>query len=148
MAPTETQERHALREALGAISDWLSPGTNEGANCLVTRLSDPLTVSDSLFGGADISRWSPGGTRGRLSSQGGVGYLLDFSGSTPAMFPVDVGVDLDTGEVELGWSPPSGAQSSTFTLALVKKTGNGTSFFFDAEKSSDAAVYSFTVVLL
>ena len=144
---TETQERHALHQALGAISDWLSPGTNEGANCLLTRLSDPLSEG-SLFGGADISRWTPDGTRGRLTSQGGVGYLLGFSGGTPATFPLDVSVDLDTGDVELGWSPPSGPQSAKFTLALVKKTGNGTSFFFDADRTSDAAVYSFTVVLL
>jgi hypothetical protein len=76
MSPTESQERHALKHALQEISDWLRPGTNEGANFLVTRLGDPLSTG-SLFGGADISRWSPAGARGKLQSQGGTAYELD-----------------------------------------------------------------------
>jgi hypothetical protein len=42
------------------------------------------------------------------------------------------------------------AQTSTFTLAYVKLVPppNGPTYFFDTEKTSDDAVYSFTVVLL
>ena len=149
MSPTESQERHALKHALQEISDWLRPGTNEGANFLVTRLGDPLSTG-SLFGGADISRWSPSGARGKLQSQGGIAYELDFTASTPATFPLSAVVYLNTGKVNLTWTPSTGPQTASFTLELVKRVGqpNGPSFFFDAETTTDAAVYSFTVVLL
>jgi hypothetical protein len=149
MSPTESQERHALVKALQGISDWLRPGTNEGANFLLTRLSDPLSTG-SLFGGADISRWSAAGTRGRLDSQGGTAYALDFTKATPVTFPLSAVFDLNTGKVSLTWTPSTGAQTASFTLSLVKHVPppNGPSYFFDAETTSDAAVYSFTVVLL
>jgi hypothetical protein len=69
MSPTEQQEHHRLLQALGGISDWLKTGTNEGANFLVTRLAGPLDEG-SFFGGADISRWTASGARGKVYSQG------------------------------------------------------------------------------
>ena len=150
MAPTEQQERRRLYRALKEISDWLRPGTNEGANFLVTRLTGPLDVG-SLFGGADISRWVPGGRRGSLESQGGTAFALGFGGGTPVSFALDAEVDLNAGKVSLQWTPPNQPiQSATFTLAFVKKVPppNGPSYFFDADATSDQAVYSFTVVLL
>lgn len=150
MAPTERQERRRLYRALREISAWLEPGTNEGANFLLTRLTGPLDEG-SLFGGADISRWTPGGRRGSLQSQGGTAFALGFGGATPASFPLDAEVDLNKGKVSLQWTPPNQpTQSATFTLEFVKKVRppNGPSYFFDADTTSDQAVYAFTVVLL
>ena len=150
MPPTEQQEHAHLVKALKEISDWLKPGTNEGANVLLTRLTGPLDQG-SFFGGADISRWSASGARGKLSSQGGTAFELDFAGSTPVSFPLDVGIDLNNGKVQLKWTPPSQPpQSSNFTLNFVKRVAppNGPAFFFDADTSSDQAVYSLTIALL
>lgn len=151
MAPTEHQEYLELQEALEAISKWLSSGTNEGANFLVTRLTGPVGEG-SLFGGADISQWTAGGPRGSLHSNGGTAFDLGFGGGAPVSYPLDATVDLNIGEVELSWAPPPGhpIRSSTFRLSYVKHVPppNGPTYFFDTEKSSDEAVYSFTVVLL
>jgi len=115
------KEQVNMGHALQAISDWVRSGTNEGANFLITRLTGPIGEG-SLFGGADISRFAPGGLRGSLDSQGGHAYFLDFSGGSP----------------------------SRFRLAYVQKLAapHGPTYFFDTEKTTDEAVYSFTVVLL
>ena len=150
MAVTEHQEHLKLIEALEAISKWLSPGTNEGANFLVTRLTGPIG-GGSFFGGADITQWTAGGPRGSLDSNGGTAYDLGFGGGNPVSYPLDATVDLNSGEVTLSWTAPGQpAQSSTFKLAYVKLVPppNGPTYFFDTEKTSDDAVYSFTVVLL
>jgi hypothetical protein len=150
VAGSEQQEHLQLEHALQAISDWLRPGTNEGANFLVTRLAGPIS-DGSFFGGADISRFVPGGSRGSLQSQGGTGYLLDFSGGTATSFTVEATLDLNLGKVTLGWTPPGQpAQSSSFTLEYVKMAPppNGPTYFFDTETTGDQAVYSFTMVLL
>jgi hypothetical protein len=150
MADTERHEHAELIAALDAISKWLSPGTNEGANFLVTRLTGPIG-GGSFFGGADISQWTAGGPRGSLHSAGGTAYNLGFGGGAPVSYPLDATVDLNTGEVTLSWTAPGQpAQTSTFTLAYVKLVPppNGPTYFFDTEKTSDDAVYSFTVVLL
>jgi len=150
MPQTEQQEHSKLVKALKEISDWLKPGTNEGANVLLTRLSGPLDQG-SFFGGADISRWAASGARGKLSSQGGTAFNLDFTGSTPVSFSLEVGIDLNNGKVQLTWTPPSQpVQSSSFTLNFVKRVAppNGPAFFFDADTTSDKAVYSLTIALL
>jgi len=150
MATTEHQEHVELTEALEAISKWLSPGTNEGANFLVTRLTGPIG-GGSFFGGADITQWTAGGARGSLHSNGGIAYNLGFSGVNPVNYPLAATVDLNSGEVTLTWTEPGQpVQSSTFMLAYVKLVPppSGPTYFFDTEKSSDEAVYSFTVVLL
>jgi hypothetical protein len=150
MPPTELQEHKRLIRALGEISDWLKPGTNEGANVVLTRLTGPLDQG-SFFGGADISRWAASGARGKLSSQGGTAFGLDFTGTTPVSFSLVVGFDLNTGKVRLKWTPPSQpVRSSSFTLDFVKRVPppNGPAFFFDAETTSDRAVYSLTIALL
>ena len=150
MVSTEHHEHLELEEALQAISDWLSSGVNEGANFLVTRLTGPIGEG-SLFGGADISQWIAGGRRGSLQSNGGTAFNLDFSGGSPVSFTLDASVDLNSGDVALNWTPSSQPpQSSTFKLAYVKHIPppNGPTYLFDAETTSDQAVYSFTLVLL
>jgi hypothetical protein len=147
MAPTETEKRLALDTALQEISDWLRPGTNEGANFLMTRLRDPLT-DGSLFGGADLSQWFPHGARGILRSQGGAAFTLDFSLATPALLPLDAEVDLNTGAVNLTWKTSTGVQTASFTLSLVEIDSAHASYFFGTDTTSDTAAYAFTVVLL
>jgi hypothetical protein len=150
MATTEHHEHLELEKALQAISDWLSSGANEGANFLVTRLTGPIGEG-SLFGGADISQWTPGGQRDLLQSNGGTAYNLEFGGGSPVSFTLDASVNLNSGDVALNWTPPSQPpQSSTFKLAYVKliPPPNGPTYFFDTEATSDQAVYSFTVVML
>jgi hypothetical protein len=94
MATTEHHEHLELEKALQTISDWLSSGANEGANFLVTRLTGPIGEG-SLFGGADISQWTPGGQRGSLQSNGGTAYNLDFGGGSPVSFTLDASVNLN-----------------------------------------------------
>src|SRR6266487_6875704 len=115
------KEQVNLDHALHAISDWVRSGTGEGANFLITRLTGPIGEG-SFYGGADISRFTPGGTRGSLDSQGGHAYLLDFGGGSPVNFPLEAHIDLNSGEVTLNWAPlGQPARSSTFRLAYVKK---------------------------
>lgn len=162
MEPTERQEdievlAHVhlrkeqinLEHALQAISDWVRSGAGEGANFLVTRLTGRISEG-SLFGGADISRFTPTGARGSLDSQGGIAYYLDFAGGDHVNFPLEAHVDLNTGEVTLNWVPPDQpVHSSTFRLAYVQKlASHGPTYFFDTERTADEAVYSFTVVLV
>jgi hypothetical protein len=143
------KEQINLEHALQAISDRVSSGAGEGANFLVTRLTGPISEG-SLFGGADISRFTPTGARGSLDSQGGIAYYLDFAGGDHVNFPLEAHMDLDTGEVTLNWGPPDqSVHSSTFRLAYVQKlASHGPTYFFDTERTADEAVYSFTVVLL
>jgi hypothetical protein len=144
------KEQVNLDHALQAISDWVGSGTNEGANFLITRLTGPIGEG-SLFGGADISRFTPGGLRGSLDSQGGHAYFLDFSGGSPVNFSLEAHINLNSGEVALNWTPPDRpAWSSAFRLAYVQKLAapHGPTYFFDTERTADEAVYSFTVVLL
>jgi len=138
-----------LEHALQAISDWVSSGKGEGANFLLTRLTGPIGEG-SLFGGADISRFTPAGARGSLHSQGGVAYHLDFGGGSHVNFPLEAHLDLNSGEVTLNWAPPNQSpQSATFRLAYVQKlASHGPTYFFDTERTADEAVYSFTVVLV
>jgi transposase len=79
------KEQVNLEHALQAISDWVGSGSGEGANFLVTRLTGPVGEG-SLFGGADISRFTPAGSRGTLHSQGGIAYHLDFSSGSHVNF--------------------------------------------------------------
>jgi hypothetical protein len=143
------KEQLHLEHALQAISDWVGSGVNEGANFLVTRLTGPIGEG-SLFGGADISRFTPAGARGSLHSQGGIAYHLDFSSGSHVSFPLDAHIDLNSGKVTLNWVPPGQpARSSTFRLAYVQQLASpGPTYFFDTERTTDEAVYSFTVVLL
>jgi hypothetical protein len=143
------KEQINLEHALQAISDWVRPGAGEGANFLVTRLTGPVG-DGSLFGGADISRFTPAGARGVLHSQGGVAYHLDFGGGSHVNFPLEAHMDLNSGKVTLNWMPPhQPARSSAFRLAYVQKlASHGPTYFFDTEQATDEAVYSLTVVLL
>ena len=144
------KEQVNLEHALQAISDWVRSGTNEGATFLITRLTGPIGEG-SLFGGADISRFSPGGPRGSLDSQEGHAYFLDFSGGSPVNFSLEAHINLNSGDVTLNWTPPDRpAHSSTFRLAYVQKLAapRGPTYFFDTEKTADEAVSSFRVVLL
>ena len=142
------KEHINLEHALQAISDWVSSGAGEGANFLVTRLTGPIDEG-SLFGGADISQYTPTGPRGALHSQGGVAYYLDFADGGHVNFPLEAHLDLNTGEVTLNWAPPDEPpQSSMFRLAYVQQlASHGPTFFFDTERTKDQAVYSCTVVL-
>jgi hypothetical protein len=143
------KERINLEHALQAISDWIRSGAGEGANFLVTRLTGPIGEG-SLFGGADISQFTPTGARGSLHSQGGIAYHLDFAGGNHVSFPLEAYLDLNTGEVTLDWVPPGqSVLSSTFRLAYVQKlASHGPTYFFDTERTTDeGAVYSLTVVL-
>lgn len=65
------KEHINLEHALQAISDWVRSGAGERASFLVTRLTGPISEG-SLFGGADISQFTPSGARGSLHSQGGI----------------------------------------------------------------------------
>jgi hypothetical protein len=143
------KEHINLEHALQAISDWVRSGAGERANFLVTRLTGPI-AGGSLFGGADISQFTPAGARGSLHSQGGIAYHLDFSSGSHVNFPLEAHVDLNSGEVTLTWMPPDqAAHSSTFRLAYVQKlASHGPTYFFDTEQTTDEAVYSLTVVLL
>lgn len=150
LAHVHLRKEHVnLEHALQAISDWTGSGAGEGANFLVTRLTGPIGEG-SLFGGADISQFTPTGARGSLHSQGGVAYHLDFVGGNHVNFPLEAHVDLNTGEVMLNWTPPDqSVHSATFRLAYVQKlASHGPTYFFDTERTADEAVYSFTVVLL
>jgi len=149
LAHVHLRKEHVnLEHALQAISDWTGSGAGEGANFLVTRLTGPIGEG-SLFGGADISQFTPTGARGSLHSQGGVAYHLDFAGGNHVNFPLEAHVDLNTGEVMLSWTPPDqSVHSATFRLAYVQKlASHGPTYFFDTERTADEAVYSFTVVL-
>lgn len=143
------KEHINLEHALQAISDWVRSGAGEGANFLLTRLTGPVGEG-SLFGGADISRFTPTGPRGSLDSQGGIAYYLDFSGGSQVNFPLEAHMDLNSAEVTLSWNPPNQPpRSSTFRLAYVQKlASHGPTYFFDTERTTDEAVYSFTVVLV
>lgn len=142
------KEQINLEHALQAISDWVWAGTGKGANFLVTRLTGPISEG-SLFGGADISLFTPAGARGSLESRGGIAYYLDFAGGEHVNFPLKAHMDLNTGEVTLSWTPPDqSVHSTTFRLAYVQKlASHGPTYFFDTERTADEAVYSFTVVL-
>ena len=143
------KEQINLEHALQAISDWVRSGASEGANFLVTRLTGPIGEG-SLFGGADISRFTPTGARGALHSKGGIAYHLDFGSDSHVNFPLEAHMDLNSGEVALNWMPPNQpTHSSTFRLAYVQKlASHGPTYFFDTEQTTDEAVYSLTVVLL
>ena len=142
------KEHLNLEHALHAISDWLRPGADHGAKFLLTRLTGPIGEG-SLFGGADISQFTPTGTRGSLHSQGGIAYSLDFGNGTHVNFPLEANLDLDSGEVTLDWVPPGQPpQKSAFRLAYVQRlASHGPTYFFDTAQTTDEAVYSFTVVL-
>jgi hypothetical protein len=143
------KEQINLEHALQAISDWVRSGAGEGANFLVTRLTGPAGEG-SLFGGADVSRFTSAGARGALHSQGGVAYHLDFGSGSHVNFPLEAHMDLNSGKVTLNWMPPhQPARSSAFHLAYVQKlASHGPTYFFDTEHATDDAVYSLTVVLL
>jgi hypothetical protein len=142
------KEHINLEHALQAISDWAGSGAGKRAKFLLTRLTGPIGEG-SLFGGADISRFTPTGTRGSLHSQGGVAYHLDFGDGTHVNFPLEAHLDLDSGEVTLEWMPPDQSpQKSAFRLAYVQRlASHGPTYFFDTARTADEAVYSFTVVL-
>lgn len=143
------KEQINLEHALQAISDWVGSDLGKGANFLVTRLTGSISEG-SLFGGADISQFTPAGARGSLHSQGGIAYHLDFAGGNHVSFPLEAHMDLNTGEVTLTWTPPSQpAHPATFRLAYVQKLASpGPTYFFDTERTTDQAVYSLTVMLL
>ena len=143
------KEHINLEHALQAISDWVRSGAGEGANFLITRLTGPISEG-SLFGGADISQFTPAGARGSLHSQGGIAYHLDFGSGSHVSFPLEAHMDLNSGEVALNWMPPEQpARSSAFRLAYVQQlASHGPTYLFDTEQTTDEAVYSLTVMLL
>src|SRR5215831_6683697 len=136
------KERVNLDHALHAISEWVKSGTNEGANLSMTRLTGPIG-DGSLFGGADISRFTPRGPRGSLDSQGGQAYHLDFGGGSLVNFPLEAHIDLNSGEVTLSWTAPGQpAHSTSVRLAYVQKLApaHGPTYFFDTETTTEEAV--------
>jgi hypothetical protein len=143
------KEQINLEHALQAISDWVGSGAGGGANFLVTRLTGPVGEG-SFFGGADISQFTPAGARGSLHSRGGIAHHLGLGGGGQVNFPLDADIDLNSGEVTLGWVPPDrSACSARFRLAYVQQlASHGPTYFFDTERTTDEAVYSLTVVLL
>jgi hypothetical protein len=146
---TLKKEQINREHALQAISDWFKSGANKGAKFLVTRLTGPI-AEGSLFGGADISQSTSTGARGSLHSQGGIAYYLDFGEGSHVNFPLEARMDLNSGEVTLNWvAPDLPPYSATFQLAYVERLSlPGPVYFFDTERATDDAVYSFTLVLL
>jgi hypothetical protein len=149
--PSEVSERHATRQALEAVYDYISPGTNEGISFLLSRLTDDM-FTDSFLGGGDISLFTPSGSRGVIKSNTGTNaHMLDSGGGAPTAFPIELTVDLNDGEVTGSWTLPDGtAQTPSFGLQFLKKTTKpeGELYTFCGETTSDDAVYSLTLLLI
>ena len=78
--------------------------------------------------------------------------MLDSGGRVPHQFPVQFKVNLNDGKVTGSWNNPvtGTAESVTIKLTFFKKTtpADGTYYIFYADKSSDAAGYACTFILL
>jgi hypothetical protein len=149
--PSELSERHATHQALEAVYDYISPGTNEGISFLLSRLTDDM-FTDSFLGGGDISLFTPSGNRGVIKSNTGTdAQMLDSGGGAPTRFPIELTVDLNDGEVTGSWTLPDGTlQTPSFELQFIKKTTKpeGQLYSFTGETTSDDAVYSLTLLLI
>lgn len=148
--PTETQEHSTTVHHLTTISNWLKPGTNEGASFEITRLTDDLFTS-SFLGGGDCSLFTPSGARGKVKGQECSAYLLDPSAGPPSSFSFDMGFDLNSGKVTLSWTFPGGSpQTASFGVEYSKTVARpeGKNLLFAGEPGSDDAVYTLSVILL
>jgi hypothetical protein len=149
--PSERSEHHATRQALEAVYDYISPGTNEGISFLVSRLTDDM-FTDSFLGGGDISLFTPAGPRGVIKSNAGTdAQMFDSGGGAPTRFPIELTVDLNDGEATGSWTLPDGTQQTpSFELQFVKNTikPEGELYSFCGETSTDDAVYSLTLLLI
>lgn len=148
---SRTEGDSRLSQALRTIDNWLKPpSNNEGANFLVSRLTDPVT-SGSMFGGGDISLYTVGkGSRGILSSQGAWAYLLPFGNPTGSQVSLTADLDLQPGRLKLEWTPSAG-QPVGISVQLSYGHQNpppaGPSYFFVGQ-GDDQAEYTVSVVLL
>lgn len=146
---TETSERHATRQALKAIYDYISPGTNEGISFALscTGISPNL---DTWSGGGDMSLFTPNAHHGSISSQSATATVLDGSGAAVA-FAIQLRLDLDTGDVNGSWTVPGGPpQSPTFTVEVRKDVTRpeGRDLIFVTDTSSDAFAYTLSLLLI
>jgi hypothetical protein len=149
--PTETQERKATDKVLNTMYKYIEPGTAEGITWEVSRLTNDLFTT-SFVGGGDISIFAASGKRGTITSQLSNAYILDSGGGVPHKFPIQFKVNLNDGRVIGSWNNPvtGTTESVTIKLTFFKKTNSpdGTYYIFYADKSSDAAGYAFTFILL
>lgn len=148
--PTEHKEHVETEHALGQVYDYISSGTNEGISYSLSRLTDDL-FTDSFLAGGDISLFSPGGHRGTIHSQDSTGWMLSADGGAALEFPVELSVDLSTGEVSGSWTLPDGiAQAPAFELQHVKTVSRleGMMLLFAGETSSDDGAYSLVLLLI
>jgi hypothetical protein len=87
-----------------------------------------------------------------ITSQLSNADMLDSGGRVPHQFPVQFKVNLNDDKVTGSWNNPvtGTAESVTIKLTFFKKTtpADGTYYIFYADKSSDAAGYAFTFILL
>ena len=149
--PTEHAERHATKEALIEVYDYISPGTNEGISFGLSRLTDDL-YTDSFLSAGDISLFTASGVRGVIKTNTGTtATMLDSGGGTPTSFPAELTLDLNDGTATGSWTLPDGtAQTPSFEVQYVKKTDRpeGALYLFAGETSSDDAAYSVTLLLI
>jgi hypothetical protein len=166
-----TDERLEWRRTQQLISDdelkalqarkrkWLESGTAAGASPV--RRWDYQTYSpykggkdlftDSFLGGGDISLITPSGQRGSIRSQDSQAWVLSSSGGAPTSFPINLIVDLSTGDGSGSWTLRDGtALSPTFALQWVKSVNRpeGRMLLFAGETYSDDAAYSLTLLLI
>ena len=80
------KEHINLEHALQAISDWVRSGAGEGANFLVTRLTGPI-AGGSLFGGADISQFTPPVPGGHCTARAGLPITWTSAVAAMSTFP-------------------------------------------------------------
>lgn len=146
---TETTEHHATRQALNAVYDYISPGTNEGISFALSCTGISPNV-DTWVGGGDISLFTPNAHRGSIRSQLSTGTVLDGSGTAVA-FPIELRLDLDNGKVHGSWTLPGGPpQSPTVTLELCKDVTRpeGRDLMFVTDNSDDDFVYTLSLLLI
>jgi hypothetical protein len=148
--PSERTEDRKTRNALGQVFDYISPGTNEGISFSLSRVTDDLFTNSFLAGG-DISLFTPSGHRGRIRSQLSEASMLSSAGGAPTQFPIELTVDLSTGEASGSWTLPDGtAQTPHFRLQHVRTLNRpeGKMLLFAGETSTDDAVYSIALLLI
>jgi hypothetical protein len=148
--PSEHHEHRETQHALERVYAYISPGTNEGISFSLSRVTDDLFL-DSFLAGGDISLFTPSSGRGSIRSQLSHGYVLAGGGGAPAEFPVDLTLDLSTGNADGSWTLPDGtAQAPHFGLQHVDTldTPEGVRILFAGETTSDDAVYSLALVLI
>ncbi len=151
---TEEKEHAATVKALTAISNWLRPGTNEGASWSLSRLTEDL-FGDSFLAGGDISRFTASGARGVLHSQlSDALFIVNAPGPSNAVdrVPINLTFDLNNGKAELAWTPPGGAATTaSFAVELDKTFGTGASsheYLFHGDAGGGKAGFQLLVMLL